>query len=52
MFGVLRLFMLIEKEVCRVCGEEHGLDDIHIVEIKGKKRAICKGCSTVIHGLV
>jgi hypothetical protein len=39
-----------EKHICLVCGEEHGFDDIHIIEIKGKKRKICKGCATAIKG--
>jgi hypothetical protein len=41
-----------EKHVCIVCGEEHGLEDIHIVKINGKNKKICKGCATAIKGLV
>ena len=37
-------------EVCCVCGEEHGLDDINHVEIKGKEKKICKQCATAIKG--
>ena len=40
-----------KKHVCLVCGEEHGFDDIHIINIKGKPRKICKGCATAIKGL-
>jgi len=36
---------------CFVCGEEHGLDDIEHIEIKGKEKDICKGCATAIKGL-
>ena len=28
--------------ICCVCGEEHSLDDIKHIEIKGKIRKICK----------
>ena len=38
--------------ICCVCGEEHGLDDIHHIEIKGKVKDVCKGCATAIKGLV
>jgi len=37
--------------VCCVCGEEHGLDEIEHVEIKGKTKKICKGCAAEIKGL-
>ena len=40
-----------EKHTCLVCGEEHGLDNIHILTIKGKRRKICKDCATAIKGL-
>jgi hypothetical protein len=40
-----------EVHVCMVCGEEHGLDDIHLVEIKGKMRKICAECVLAIKGL-
>jgi hypothetical protein len=36
--------------VCCVCGEEHGMDDIHEIEIKGENKKICKGCATAIKG--
>ena len=38
--------------VCCCCGEEHGLEDINKVEIKGKTKKFCKECVTVIKGLV
>lgn len=37
--------------VCCVCGEEHGLDNIEHVEIKGETKEICKECATAIKGL-
>jgi len=43
---------IAKKQVCIVCGEEHGLDDIHIIKINGKDKKICKGCATSIKGLV
>jgi len=43
---------LEDTHVCLVCGEEHGLDDIHHIEIKGKTRKICKGCAAAIKGIV
>jgi len=41
-----------EGPVCLVCGEEHGFDDIHELEIKGKTRKICKGCAAAIKGII
>jgi hypothetical protein len=41
-----------KKHVCILCGEEHGLDHMHFVKIKGKNRNICKECATSIKGLV
>jgi len=41
-----------ETNICLVCGEEHGLDDIHTIEIKGKEKKICKGCITAIKGII
>jgi len=41
-----------EKHICLVCGEEHGFNDIHTIEIKGKQKKICKGCATSIKGLM
>jgi len=35
---------------CCVCGEEHGLDEIEHIEIKGKPKKICKGCAAAIKG--
>ena len=43
--------MTIGCAVCCVCGEEHGLDDIDHIEIKGIPKNICKGCATAIKGL-
>jgi len=40
-----------KKHICIVCGEEHGLDNIHTIDIKGKTQKICKGCATAIKGL-
>jgi hypothetical protein len=40
------------SHVCLVCGEEHGLDDIHTLEIKGKMKKICKGCAAAIKGII
>jgi hypothetical protein len=37
---------------CVCCGEEHGLDDVHHINIKGEKKIICKQCVTAIKGLV
>ena len=39
-----------DKHVCLVCGGEHGLDDIHHIQIKGSIKKICKGCVTAIKG--
>ena len=36
--------------VCIVCGEEHDVDDIYHIEIKGETKRICKGCATAIKG--
>jgi hypothetical protein len=38
--------------VCCVCGEEHGLGDLHDVVVKRQTKKICKGCADIIHGLV
>ena len=38
--------------ICCVCGEEHGFDDIHEIEIKGEIKNICRGCADTVHGLV
>jgi len=37
---------------CLICGEEHGFDDIHTLEINGEEKKICKGCVTAIKGIV
>jgi len=42
--------MEVKMEKCSVCDEEHDLDDIHHIEIKGKIKKICKGCATAIKG--
>ncbi len=38
--------------LCCVCGEEHGFDDIHEIEIKGDIKRICKECADTVHGLL
>ena len=40
-----------EIHLCLVCGEEHGLDDIHFIETKGETKKICAQCVTAIKGL-
>ena len=35
---------------CCICGEEHGLDDIEHIDVKGKTKDICKECVTAIKG--
>ena len=40
------------SHVCLVCGEEHGLDDIHEMEINGETKKICKGCVAAIKGII
>ena len=40
-----------EVHVCLVCGEEHGLDEIHFVETKGGIKKICAECVMAIKGL-
>ena len=37
---------------CCVCGEEHGLDAINHVEIKGKEKPICHECAAAIKGFM
>jgi len=41
-----------ERHTCIICGEEHGLDDIHHIEIKGQTKKICKGCAASIKGII
>lgn len=41
-----------ECNICCCCGEEHGLDKIHDVEIKGENKKICKECATSIKGFL
>ena len=41
-----------ETHKCLVCGEEHGLDDIHTFEMKGQTKKICQECLDVIHGII
>jgi hypothetical protein len=43
-------FMTKGCATCCVCGEEHGLDDIHHIETKKGKRKICKECVAAIKG--
>jgi len=50
-----KIFWEVKKEmdkcfVCSCCGEEHGLDDKHEVEIKGETKTFCKECVTAIKG--
>lgn len=44
--------ILKEKHICLVCGEEHGFDDIHTMEIHGEEKKICKGCAAAIKGIL
>jgi hypothetical protein len=37
--------------ICCVCGEEHGLGDLHDVKIIGEIKKVCDGCADTIHGL-
>jgi hypothetical protein len=41
-----------KHHVCLVCGEEHGLDDIHNIEIHGENKKICKECAAAIKGII
>jgi hypothetical protein len=41
-----------EYGVCCVCGEEHGLGDLHDIQLKKENKKICKECVDIIHGLV
>lgn len=41
----------LEKHTCPICGEEHGLDDIHEFEVNGETKKICKGCATAVKGI-
>jgi len=45
-------YMTTGCAVCCVCGEEHGLDEIHHIETKGKEKKICKECATAIKGII
>jgi hypothetical protein len=46
------------RYVCCLCGEEHGLEGLHDIYVKGQEKKICKECiniirrSDIIHGLV
>jgi hypothetical protein len=40
-----------ECYTCCCCDEEHDLNNIHKIEIKGKSKKICKECATAIKGL-
>jgi hypothetical protein len=40
-----------KNTTCIVCGEEHGLDDVHEININGKSKKICKECVMAIKGL-
>lgn len=39
-------------DICCVCGEEHGLDAMHRIQVKKREKKICKECTDIIHGLV
>ena len=41
---------MTNPNVCCCCGEEHGLDDMHDVKIKGKNKKICKECAIKLVG--
>ena len=43
---------MVECYVCCCCGEEHGFDDIHEIEIKGETKKFCKECVTAIKGFI
>ena len=36
---------------CDVCGEEHGLEDLKTVKIKGRVRKICRECVAAVKGI-
>ncbi len=38
--------------ICCICGEEHELDDIKHIEIKGNAKKICTGCATAVKGII
>ena len=38
--------------ICCCCGEEHDLDEVHDVEIKGENKKICQECVTAVKGLI
>ncbi len=40
----------MQEDVCCVCGEKHGLNDLADVEINGKMKKICNGCADAVHG--
>jgi len=41
-----------DKFTCPVCGEEHGLDEIHEFEENGETKKICKECATSVKGII
>jgi len=43
--------MVNASAICCVCGEEHRLDEIKHIEIKGKIKKICRGCVAAVKGL-
>ena len=43
---------MTNPNICCCCGEEHGLDDMHDIKIKGKNKKICKECATSVKGLI
>jgi hypothetical protein len=41
-----------DRFICCLCGEEHGLGDLHDVQIKNETKTICNECVDIIHGLM
>ena len=37
---------------CSICEDTHEKSIMHKVEVKGKKKYICKGCADIVHGLI
>lgn len=42
--------MTEKREHCVVCGEEHGIEDLHVLDVKGKQKNVCKQCVMAIKG--
>jgi hypothetical protein len=41
-----------KRYTCCVCGEEHGLGDLHDIHVKEQEMKIRTGCVDIIHRLV